>query len=147
MREVSVAMWIEADDEIRILGNQNAFLVKRTQAGGVRFSRDPLNLTNLHSRKVCPPGTAISCLYSGLTSVRSMLVLSTTRCANSPIECGTPRAMLIISRPLELSRPRVTRRVLLWSPRTRRAHNNQVASSTRSHLAEARQTESMWTLS
>ncbi|KAH8821516.1 60S ribosomal protein L28 [Xylogone sp. PMI_703] len=31
--------------------NQNAFLVKRKTAGGVQFSRDPLNLTNLHSRK------------------------------------------------------------------------------------------------
>ncbi|KAI6793099.1 hypothetical protein KC363_g6084 [Hortaea werneckii] len=29
----------------------NSFLVKRTQAGGVQFSRDPLNLVNKHSRK------------------------------------------------------------------------------------------------
>ena len=33
-------------------GTQNAFLVKRTSGGGVRFSKDPLNLTNVHSRKV-----------------------------------------------------------------------------------------------
>jgi hypothetical protein len=32
-------------------GNQNAFLVKSKVSGGVQFSRDPLNLTNLHSRK------------------------------------------------------------------------------------------------
>ncbi|GAB7347724.1 hypothetical protein MBLNU459_g5278t2 [Dothideomycetes sp. NU459] len=31
--------------------HNNAFLVKRKQAGGVQFSRDPLNLTNKHSRK------------------------------------------------------------------------------------------------
>ncbi|KAL1304398.1 hypothetical protein AAFC00_003398 [Neodothiora populina] len=31
--------------------NNNAFLVKRKQAGGVQFSKDPLNLTNKHSRK------------------------------------------------------------------------------------------------
>nr|POE90343.1 putative 60s ribosomal protein l28e [Quercus suber] len=31
--------------------NQNAFLVKRKQAGGVQFSRDPFNLVNKHSRK------------------------------------------------------------------------------------------------
>ncbi|KAG9520018.1 ribosomal protein L28e, partial [Aureobasidium melanogenum] len=31
--------------------HNNAFLVKRNQAGGVQFSKDPLNLTNLHSRK------------------------------------------------------------------------------------------------
>ncbi|KAG9683197.1 ribosomal protein L28e, partial [Aureobasidium melanogenum] len=31
--------------------HNNAFLVKRKQAGGVQFSKDPLNLTNLHSRK------------------------------------------------------------------------------------------------
>ena len=35
------------------IGNQNAFLVKRSSHGGVRFSKDPLNLTNVHSRKVC----------------------------------------------------------------------------------------------
>ncbi|CAP69105.1 uncharacterized protein PODANS_7_10630 [Podospora anserina S mat+] len=30
---------------------QNAFLVKRKESGGIQFSRDPLNLTNVHSRK------------------------------------------------------------------------------------------------
>jgi large subunit ribosomal protein L28e len=34
-----------------IAGNQNAYLVKRNSGGGVRFSRDPFNLTNKHSRK------------------------------------------------------------------------------------------------
>ena len=33
-------------------GNNNAFLVKRNSGGGVRFSRDPLNPVNKHSRKV-----------------------------------------------------------------------------------------------
>ena len=37
-------------------GNNNAFLVKRSNkvggGGGVQFSRDPYNPTNLHSRKV-----------------------------------------------------------------------------------------------
>lgn len=33
-------------------GNNNSFLVKRKQAGGVQFSRDPLNLVNKNSRKV-----------------------------------------------------------------------------------------------
>jgi large subunit ribosomal protein L28e len=32
-------------------GKNNSYLVKRTQAGGVQLSRDPLNLTNKHSRK------------------------------------------------------------------------------------------------
>jgi large subunit ribosomal protein L28e len=32
-------------------GKNNAFLCKRKQAGGVQFSRDPMNLTNKHSRK------------------------------------------------------------------------------------------------
>jgi hypothetical protein len=31
------------------IGSQNAYIVKRK---GVQFSRDPLNLVNLHSRKV-----------------------------------------------------------------------------------------------
>ncbi|KAK3989498.1 putative cytosolic 60S ribosomal protein Rpl28 [Cladorrhinum sp. PSN332] len=30
---------------------QNAYLVKRNSNGGVQFSKDPLNLTNVHSRK------------------------------------------------------------------------------------------------
>ncbi|KAK4622036.1 putative 60S ribosomal protein L28e [Fulvia fulva] len=34
-----------------ITRGNNAFLVKRKQAGGVQFSRDPLNLVNKHSRK------------------------------------------------------------------------------------------------
>jgi hypothetical protein len=33
-------------------GNQNSYLVKRKALGGVSFSRDPLNLTNRHTRKV-----------------------------------------------------------------------------------------------
>ena len=34
-----------------ITGNNNAYLTKRKSGGGVQFSRDPLNLTNKHSRK------------------------------------------------------------------------------------------------
>ncbi|GAD99328.1 60S ribosomal protein L28 [Paecilomyces variotii No. 5] len=35
----------------QITRKQNAFLVKRGSAGGVQFSRDPLNLVNKHSFK------------------------------------------------------------------------------------------------
>ncbi|RDL35310.1 uncharacterized protein BP5553_07241 [Venustampulla echinocandica] len=41
---------VSADLIWEITRNQNAFLVHRPQ-GGIRFSRDPLNLTNVHSRK------------------------------------------------------------------------------------------------
>ncbi|KAL2428847.1 hypothetical protein ABEF95_008598 [Exophiala dermatitidis] len=34
-----------------VVRNNNAFLVKRSSAGGVQFSRDPFNLVNKHSRK------------------------------------------------------------------------------------------------
>ncbi|KAI1941228.1 hypothetical protein LOZ66_001740 [Ophidiomyces ophidiicola] len=34
-----------------VVRSQNAYLVNRKSGGGVRFSRDPLNLTNIHSRK------------------------------------------------------------------------------------------------
>ncbi|KAF2093910.1 ribosomal protein L28e [Rhizodiscina lignyota] len=34
-----------------ITRKRSAMLVKRKQAGGVQFSKDPLNLTNIHSRK------------------------------------------------------------------------------------------------
>lgn len=51
-----------------IIGNNNSYLVKRNSGGGVQFSRDPLNLANVNSRKVrtslmaipavpCPVGT------------------------------------------------------------------------------------------
>lgn len=35
-----------------IIGNNNSYLVKRNTGGGVQFSRDPLNLANVNSRKV-----------------------------------------------------------------------------------------------
>lgn len=44
-------------------GNQNSYLVKRKTGGGVQFSRDPYNLTNKHSRKVCT--TKLICRFCG----------------------------------------------------------------------------------
>lgn len=37
-------------DFVTSAGGNNAYLVKRSSAGGVQFSRDPFNLTNKHSR-------------------------------------------------------------------------------------------------
>jgi hypothetical protein len=37
---------------IFLSGTSNAYLVKRKAGGAPQFSRDPLNLTNLHARKV-----------------------------------------------------------------------------------------------
>ncbi|KAH8682985.1 ribosomal protein L28e [Tricladium varicosporioides] len=42
---------VSADLIWEVSRSQNAFLVKRAQSGGVRFSRDPFNLVNIHSRK------------------------------------------------------------------------------------------------
>ncbi|ODA82698.1 hypothetical protein RJ55_01207 [Drechmeria coniospora] len=42
---------ISADLIWEIVRNNNSFLVKSNCAGGVQFSRDPLNLTNKNSRK------------------------------------------------------------------------------------------------
>ncbi|TLD13625.1 uncharacterized protein PgNI_04574 [Pyricularia grisea] len=42
---------VSADLIWEVVRNQNAFLEKRNTNGGVQFSRDPLNLTNKHSRK------------------------------------------------------------------------------------------------
>lgn len=45
---------LRADAEISITGRQNSYLVKRKALGkGAVFSRDPLNLTNIHAKKVC----------------------------------------------------------------------------------------------
>ncbi|KAH9887545.1 60S ribosomal protein L28 [Xylariomycetidae sp. FL2044] len=42
---------VSADLVWEIVRGNNSFLVKRNDAGGVQFSRDPLNLTNKNSRK------------------------------------------------------------------------------------------------
>ncbi|KAK3380319.1 ribosomal protein L28e [Lasiosphaeria ovina] len=42
---------VSADLIWEVTRNQNAFLVKRKTTGGLRFSRDPYNLANVHSRK------------------------------------------------------------------------------------------------
>lgn len=39
------------DCALQQIGNNNCYLVKNKQSGGNLFSRDPLNLTNKHSRK------------------------------------------------------------------------------------------------
>ena len=36
-----------------LIGTQNCYLVKRKTGGGLQLSRDPMNLINVHSRKVC----------------------------------------------------------------------------------------------
>ncbi|KAI8966866.1 ribosomal protein L28e [Daldinia sp. FL1419] len=42
---------VSADLVWELVRNNNSYLVKRKEFGGVQFSRDPLNLTNVHSRK------------------------------------------------------------------------------------------------
>lgn len=42
---------VSSDLVWEIVRNNNSFLVKRNQAGGVQLSRDPLNLANKNSRK------------------------------------------------------------------------------------------------
>ncbi|KAI0166439.1 ribosomal L28e family protein [Xylariaceae sp. FL1272] len=42
---------VSADLIWEIVRPNNSYIVKRKQSGGVQFSRDPLNLTNVHSRK------------------------------------------------------------------------------------------------
>lgn len=42
--------------DLSVLGANNSYLVKRRSGGGAQFSRDPLNVTNKHSRKVCLAG-------------------------------------------------------------------------------------------
>ncbi|CAF9922975.1 MAG: hypothetical protein GOMPHAMPRED_002701 [Gomphillus americanus] len=66
-----------------IPGHQNAFLVKRRTGGGVQFSRDPLNLTNKHSRKYA--GFVNDKAY-GLTPGKdgSILALKKSKSANKP---------------------------------------------------------------
>ncbi|PGH13198.1 hypothetical protein AJ80_06444 [Polytolypa hystricis UAMH7299] len=44
-----------------VIRSQNAYLVKQSHSGGPQFSRDPLNLANLNSRK-----------YSGLASDKAI---------------------------------------------------------------------------
>ncbi|KAF5871102.1 putative 60s ribosomal protein l28 protein [Botrytis fragariae] len=46
-----MSQYVSADLIWEVTRSQNAFLVKRSTGGGSTFSRDPLNLTNKHSRK------------------------------------------------------------------------------------------------
>ena len=57
-------------------GHNNSYLVKRKQAGGVQFSRDPMNLTNKHSRK-----------YEGYLNDKAIGISpdDNTVCAGSPL--------------------------------------------------------------
>ncbi|KAK8026873.1 ribosomal protein L28e [Apiospora marii] len=47
----TVSNQISSDLIWEIVRNNNAYVVSRRTGGGVRFSRDPLNLKNLHTRK------------------------------------------------------------------------------------------------
>ncbi|KAI1467207.1 ribosomal protein L28e [Daldinia caldariorum] len=42
---------VSADLVWELVRNNNSYLVRRKEFGGVRFSRDPLNLVNVHNRK------------------------------------------------------------------------------------------------
>lgn len=79
--------WMDAD-RIYELGNQNSFLVKRAQSGGVRFSRDPFNLTNTHSRKVCTSAGFEIGIGTTANGIHSMPVSSTRRYAHKKLELG-----------------------------------------------------------
>ncbi|KAI1393480.1 60S ribosomal protein L28 [Hypoxylon trugodes] len=48
---LSTSNLVSADLVWEIVRNNNAYLVKRKEFGGVQFSRDPLNLTNKSNRK------------------------------------------------------------------------------------------------
>ncbi|KAK8115003.1 ribosomal protein L28e [Apiospora kogelbergensis] len=47
----TVSNQISSDLIWEIVRNNNAYVVSRRTGGGVRFSRDPLNLKNMHTRK------------------------------------------------------------------------------------------------
>ncbi|RMZ83803.1 hypothetical protein DV738_g1006, partial [Chaetothyriales sp. CBS 135597] len=72
---------ISSDLLWEIVRNQNAYLVKSRAAGGVQFSRDPLNLTNQHSKKHAGfiNDKAVAVLDNGKGGV----VLQTKKGANS----------------------------------------------------------------
>ncbi|KAL2007188.1 hypothetical protein VTN00DRAFT_8626 [Thermoascus crustaceus] len=76
---------------------QNAFLVKRKTAGGVQFSRDPLNLVNKHSRK-----------YEGFVNNKAIGV--------QPTENGG--VVLISKKTGNPQHPAQNTNTVTWSPKT-----------------------------
>ncbi|EME43047.1 hypothetical protein DOTSEDRAFT_35388 [Dothistroma septosporum NZE10] len=67
-----------------ITRGNNAFLVKRKQAGGVQFSRDPLNLVNKHSRKY---EGYVNAQAIGIQPDSNTIALTTkTKSANKPAQ-------------------------------------------------------------
>ncbi|CZR58981.1 related to ribosomal protein L28 [Phialocephala subalpina] len=77
---------VSADLIWEIVRPSNAFLVKRASSGGVQFSRDPFNLTNLHSRK-----------YAGFVNDKAVGVV--------PAESGKGGVTLITKKAKHPQRP------------------------------------------
>ncbi|KAL1626524.1 putative 60s ribosomal protein l28 [Diplodia seriata] len=73
---------VSADLVWEVTRNTSAFLLKRKQAGGVQFSRDPLNLTNKHARKVRIALTANHLLAYGIQPSKNGGVEFTIKKAN-----------------------------------------------------------------
>ncbi|KAL2216895.1 60S ribosomal protein L28 [Thermoascus aurantiacus ATCC 26904] len=91
---------------------QNAFLVKRKTAGGVQFSRDPLNLVNKHSRK-----------YAGFVNDKAIGVQPT---ANGGV-------VMISKRPGNPNRPAQNTVTVTWNPN---ASNRKIYKAVASNTAK-----------
>ncbi|KAL8660393.1 MAG: hypothetical protein Q9202_006594 [Teloschistes flavicans] len=76
-----------------ICRSNNAYLVKRRSGGGSQFSKDPLNLTNQHSRK-----------YDGFVNTKAVGV--------QPAEKGG--VTLITKRKKHQNRPLANKHVVTW---------------------------------
>ena len=67
-------------------GKNNAYLCKRKQAGGVQFSRDPMNLVNRHSRK-----------YEGFVNDKAIGINADDNTVSSPPFPQTPQPHAAVS--------------------------------------------------
>lgn len=101
---------VSADLVWQITRGQNAFLVQRNNAGGVRFSRDTLNPLNIHSRK-----------YAGYANDKALGL--------QPSENGG--VTLIAKNASNTNQPAKTIRTVTYGPNTsNRKIYKSVASST-----------------
>ncbi|KAI9746424.1 MAG: hypothetical protein M1818_000137 [Claussenomyces sp. TS43310] len=86
---------VSSDLVWEIARNQNSFLVKRKTGGGVRFSRDPLNPLNVHSRK-----------YAGFVNDKAVGVV--------PAEGDKGGVTLITKKTKHTQRPRSNLNKITW---------------------------------
>ncbi|KAF4303552.1 Ribosomal protein L28e [Botryosphaeria dothidea] len=115
---------VSADLIWEVTRNTSAFLLKRREAGGVQFSRDPLNLTNKHARK-----------YEGFVNDKAFGV--------QPSENGG--VQLLVKKTNKWNKPTAAVQTSTYGPSTssRKVYKNIINSTVKRHYRADLQKEAV----